>query len=269
MDENVYKIDKTYEDLVKFSDSGEYDYAAMLTRTIVEIIVGTYTDAYNPYLKNLDPPPTIMDQIKALEETGRLPHDRIYNLHEMRKLGNIGSHKGKGSGDISIQVRSMIPVIESEISFWKAFVNGDQYLTEPDLTSKKQNSISYIVTLIVSIIGAVAIIAFSIRTEISFFRDGSYYDDAYLLQYWICIPTFLILAGFCRKYGIIQRLIFDSLCIYFFSPRVYLAILAMKSMRIFEFCIHLVIAGAIIAIYSVVSTATDQQNGGIVGYKGK
>ena len=61
MDENVYKIDKTYEDLVKFADSGEYDYAAMLTRTIVEIIVETYTDAYNPYLKNLDPPPTIMD----------------------------------------------------------------------------------------------------------------------------------------------------------------------------------------------------------------
>lgn len=48
LNEKVAKVDKTFNDLKKFVNEGEYEYeyGAMLIRTIVEIIVNSYTDYF-------------------------------------------------------------------------------------------------------------------------------------------------------------------------------------------------------------------------------
>ncbi len=270
MDDIISKVDKTYEDLKRFVDSGEYEYAAMLTRTIVEIIVKSYSDQLVPSLKELDPPPTIMDQIKAISDTGSLSHNTIYNLHEMRKLGNIGSHQGKTSGDISIQVRAMVPVIGVEIDNWKSFLEGSQFRIENNTEVNRNISASFILSLVCTIIGSAAIIGFSLNTTISYVRDGLNYDDAYLLYYWICILGYLLLACAFRKSGIIQRIIFDCLTIYFVFPRLFLIIISINEHNLINFIVHLFIAIAIICVYSVICSATaKEKGGGITGINGK
>lgn len=79
-----------------------------------------------------------MEQIEALNKCNGFNKTQIYNLHEMRKISNKGSHQGKEESISAIQIKAMIPVIEEEIKAWKIFADeGHESLIELDRLRKE------------------------------------------------------------------------------------------------------------------------------------
>jgi hypothetical protein len=277
LNEKVAKVDKTFADLKKFVDEGEYEYGAMLVRTIVEIIVNSYTDYYTPEIKNADQLPTIMEQIDALDKCSSFPKAQIYNLHEMRKLSNKGSHQGTEETVSSTQIKAIIPNIEDEIRAWKLFADkGHESLIEIDRAkheailngSVEKDPVKVKVSLVVTVIVFAAILFFTYQKTIQFFTMGLHYEETGLLIYWGCALAFFIFAAYFRSYGKVQKLIYNVLAVYFAVPRIYQTILCLMGHgSFFEGVIYLILAVVVLGGYSVLALHVGQQKGGIVGYR--
>lgn len=277
LDEKAAKIDKTFADLQKFVDEGEYEYAAMLVRTIVEIIVNSYTDYYTPGIKAQGEIPDLLTQINELEKCQVFPHAQIYNLHAMRKMSNKGAHQGTEENVSAIEIRGLIPTIESEISAWKSFAEeGHESLRE----IARQKEEAYIngtvakdptkvrIALLVSALGLGAILFFTYKQTIQFFTMGLHYETSGLLIYWGCAVAFFIMAAYLRNYGKVHKILFNIFALYFAAPRVYQTILCFTGKGSFgEAIIYMLFAIAILGGYSILALHVGQQKGGIVGYK--
>ncbi|MBR5579260.1 MAG: DUF4145 domain-containing protein, partial [Lachnospiraceae bacterium] len=234
LEEKIAKIDKTYVDLQKFVHESEYEYGAMLIRIIVEMIVNSYTDYYVPEIKNKGQIPAIMEQITALEKCSNFPKSHIYNLHEMRKIGNMGSHQGEGKEVKGIYIQAIMPNVLDEINVWKSFEKeGEQKLIQ--MNTERQNILlngkvekdptKIKVALVLSVIAFVVILCCTMNKTIQFFTMGLYYDESGLLLYWGCVIAYFILSAYCRPYGKIHKSLFNILTIYFILPRIYQVIL--------------------------------------------
>lgn len=277
LNEKVAKVDKTFVDLKKFVNEGEYEYGAMLVRTIVEIIVNSYTDYYTPEIKNADQLPTIMEQIDALDNCSSFPKAQIYNLHAMRKLSNKGSHQGTEEAVSATHIKAIIPTIEDEIRAWKLFTNkGHESLMEMDRAKHdailngyvEKNPVKVKVSLMATILVFAAILFFTYEKTIQFFTMGLHYEQSGLLIYWGCALAFFIFAAYFRSYGKLQKYIYNVMAVYFAVPRIYQTVLCfMGQGSIFEGFIYVMLAAVILGGYSVLALHVGQQKGGIVGYK--
>ncbi len=277
LNEKVLKVDKTFTDLKKFVDSGEYEYGAMLVRTIVEIIVNSYTDYYVPEIKNAEQVPTIMEQIKALDQSGFFPKAQIYNLHEMRKLSNKGAHQSDEETVNAIEIKAIIPILESEIDTWKQFtIEGHESLIEKDKARQnailngtvEKNPVKAVISLVATIIVFAFVLYFSYKQTVQFYTMELHYETSGLLIYWGCFFVFVLFAAYCRSYGVIQKILYDLLAIYFGVPRIYQIYLCFTGHgSFFDMAVYLILASGIIGGYTIIALYASCQKGGIVGYK--
>lgn len=277
LEDKVAKVDKTFADLQAFIDNGDYEYAAMLVRTIVEIIVNSYTDYYTPSIKAQGEIPDLLTQINELEKCKNFPHSQIYNLHSMRKMSNKGSHQGTEEEVSSIEIRGLVPTIETEINAWKVFAaEGHESLRE----IARQKEEAYLngtvqkdptkvrIALLVSVLGLGAILYFTYQQTIQFFTMGLQYDTAGLLIYWGCLVAFFILAAYLRQYGKIHKILFNIFALYFGVPRIYQVILCFLGNGGFgDAIVYILLAVVILGGYSILALHVGQQKGGIVGYR--
>ncbi len=277
LSEKAAKVDKTFADLNRFVNEGEYEYGAMLVRTIVEIIVNSYTDYYVPEIKRAEIVPSIMDQIIALEKCGNFPEAQIHNLHAMRKLSNKGSHQGTEESVNPIQIKAMIPVIENEIKTWKIFVKeGHESLNEIDRSRREALLNGYVekdplkvkISLVFTVIAFVAILLLSYKQTMQFFVNGLHYQISELPAYWGCLLAFVICAGYFRSDSKIHKFLYNVLAIYFAAPRLYQVFLCFRGYgTFFESVIYITLAVGILGGYSILALHIGAQKGGIVGYK--
>ncbi len=277
LEEKVKKVDKTFTDLMGFVDKGEYEYAAMLVRTIVEIIVNSYTDYYTPGIKENGEIPDLITQINELDKCNVFPRFHIYNLHAMRKLSNKGSHQGTEIEVKPEEIKSLIPTIETEVKEWKVFASkGHESLRElarqreeAFINSTFENDPQKVkVSLVASIIGLGAILFLTCGKTIQFFTMGLHYEESGLLIYWGCVVVFFVLAAYFRQYSKVNKILYNVFAIYFAVPRIYQTILCFTGKGSFgEAILYMLFAVAILGGYSILALHAGPQKGGIVGYK--
>jgi hypothetical protein len=277
IEDKVKKVDETFVDLKSFVDQGKYEYAAMLIRTIVEIIVNSYTDYYTPAIKANGEVPDLLTQINELKKCSNFTHEQIYNLHAMRKMSNKGSHQGTEETVSAIEIKGIIPTVETVINEWKVFAaEGHESLRE--ITRQKQEA--YLnrtvdkdpkkvrMTLVISILGLGAILYLTCKQTIQFLTMGLYYETSGLLIYWICVVAFFIMAAYLRHYGKVHKILFNIFALYFGVPRLYQILLCfMGNGGLGEAIIYILMAVVILGGYSILALHVGQQKGGIVGYK--
>ncbi len=195
----------------------------------------------------------------------------------MRKMGNKGVHHNTEESVGSIEIRGLLPTIETEIDLWKKFVDeGHESLYE--IARQKeyafQNGIAKKdpkkerIALFVTILGLGAILFFTYRQTVQFFVTGLRYDTRGLLIYLGCIVAFLVLAAYYRQYGKVHRSIYNAFAFYFVAPSIYQIILCLMGKDFLgEIFIYIAFAVVVLGAYSTIAIVSAQQKGGIVGYK--
>ena len=270
--EKIAKVDKSHIDFYKFLADEEEAYAAMTVRTIVEIIVNSYTDYYNPGIK-IDNNPSIMDQISELERYDDFQPYHIKRLHNLRKVGNKGAHQGEGDTVGGLGVRPIRPELEEEIRVWKEFLEEGKikrnYVDEDKLCNgvieRKKSEV--IASLLASIACLGAIVYFTYEKTTQFFTMGLYYEESGLLIYWACLVATLVLAAYLRPYGKLNKLIFNAAIVYFAAPRFYQVYLCFTGKTaFFEGIIYIAFSIAIVFVYYIITLFDNHQRGGVVGY---
>ncbi|MCR4746677.1 MAG: DUF4145 domain-containing protein [Lachnospiraceae bacterium] len=289
VEEKITRVDKYFNDLNEFIAKNEYKYAASNIRFILEIILNTYIDYYFPegisYFENIinnkkkDKAPTTMELLNALSSDPRFPKEQLSILHQMRKIGNEGSHEGDEyltNDHIRIHVSAIIPQINEEICVWKDFIqHGHTDLFE--LNKEKQakrihGTIDYpsnivITTLVVSLVGIASIVFFTINTTIDFIQNSVTYDAKYIWVWYLSLIVFFVLAFYCRKFGSLHKIIFNIGILYFVLPRAYQVFWCFTNgSNFFSMIIYFFIAGFITTAYCILVLQFDNRQGGLVGY---
>lgn len=283
-EEQLNKVEKSYHDMLRFIDEGEYEYAEIAVRTITEIIVISYSEYYTPNIVNKDDPkkePTIDQRIKELKDNPLFPNGQISNLHTMRQVGNMGAHQGRNTPipGQEVQVRSSVSIVEKEIENWKTFISeGHESLAEIHRANyerllhgdPKDNKQKMIVALIVSILGIAAIVFFTKEQTMQWFINGTHFETIRLWTWYVSYFIFLVLAGYSRPHGTANKLVCDLGMLYFLVPRGYLVYLCLKGQGGFFTLIgNMFLCAAIFGIYVVLSIVVAEQHEGytIRGYK--
>lgn len=281
-EEQVKKIDKSYNDILRFIQEGEYEYAAMVVRTVIEIIVNSYSEFYTPYVQNSDnqdKAPTIWDKIQALDKCEAFPRGQISNLHAMRTVGNIGAHQGTDLEITEIRIKAIVPNVEEEIRNWKAFIqeghesllainkeNYDRLIHGDPVENRRKR----IISLIVTVIGIGAIVYFTKDQTMEWFINGTHFETKRLWLWYVGYLCFLVLAGYSRHHGTVNKLICDVGMLYYLIPRGYLVYLCLNGKGDFFTLIgNIILCGAIFGSYTFLSVVVAEQQEGytIRGYK--
>ena len=274
-EERLRKIDKSYNDMLKFIGQGEYEYAAVDVRAIIEIIVTSYSDYYIPGVKNSTNPdlrPTIDDMIRALDSCQTFNRGHISNLHAMRKVGNIGAHQGTDNEISEVQVKAIVSYVEEEIKNWKAFVlEGHESLSAISKENYErlihgdpaENRRKKITSLIVSVLAIAVIVYFTKDQTMEWFINGAYFESKRLWLWYIGYICLLVITGYSRPYGMANKLVCDLGMLYYLIPRAYLVYLCLNGKGgFFTLVGNIILCGVIFGVYVFLSVVVAEQHEG-------
>lgn len=281
IEEEINRVQEARRDYEEFLKSDKLAYSAVAVRTIVEVVVYSYIDYYNPDARYNDPQMSLKDCIDKLNENNAFMHNQIAYLHKLRTIGNAGAHQSKGLKLSAFELENAEGVIDEVVTVWtewcksgradnwKSQTSHRSEIKPVELSISKAKLIESFIILFAGL--ALAIYFTYVNSMVMIQRPNDYGVTDGNWKLYVGFIGFIILVAYNRHFSITHRILSDIGLGYFLVPRCIMVIrfFSLDEVRTEDIVINIIIVVAFLAIYLLICRASkyEIEPGTIAGYK--